>query len=163
MYLGLLKPTSPFPENRYRRWRSQGTHALHAIANSSEKCSCLGRTAMDVCSISGTHKCFLLVSFYRKNMFYRGSYFKRMQRLVDYKKENHSKSEFPTLVSRKTWLLHFIATLSAEFLVLYSEVLPVVFALLQTSQLVSRPYSAGRINVKRHQVGLGKNKCRSYE
>jgi len=46
-----------------------------------------------------------------------------MQQLVDYEEENPSESKFPSFVSRKIWLLHFIAALSTEFLVLYSEIL----------------------------------------
>lgn len=125
---GTPQPYPSFLKMGKRDGEARNTRATSAIAKSSQKCSCLGRKPMDVCSISSTRKCFLLVRFYRTNAFYRGSYFKRMQQLVDWEKENLSKSKFPTFVSRKTWLLHFIATPSAQFLVLYSEILFLVYS-----------------------------------
>lgn len=51
---GAPEPYLPFLKTGISAGEARNTHAESAIANRSEECSCLGRTAMDFCSISDT-------------------------------------------------------------------------------------------------------------
>lgn len=82
MYLVLLNPTSLSLKGVYEM-EKPGTRAASAIANSSEKCPCLGRTAMNFSSISSTEGLILFVRSCKKNMFFTGSYCKTMQQFVN--------------------------------------------------------------------------------
>lgn len=63
---GTPQPYLPFLKRGIWDGEARNTHAASAVANSSEKCSCLGRTAMDFCSNSSTEGLILLVRFWKK-------------------------------------------------------------------------------------------------
>lgn len=80
---GTPQPYLPFLKRGIWDGKARNTCAASAIANSSEKCSCLGRTAMNFSSISSTEGLILFVRSCKKNMFFTGSYCKAMQQFVN--------------------------------------------------------------------------------